>query len=194
MVSKTWLKKRKGADTTSSRGGAQRSAALDGLPVNQRTAPEPVVPVAPPVPVVPEGPTEPEPVLPEVPPDGAPDMPAPLPDVESVVLPAVPPMVPAPPLMPEPVVELPDIVPPELLPDGAAVVPGVMVVEAPGDVVSSARRSQPATKAVNAAVANTSLASLDTDCMEISFDVRVCLLLHGPDSGVHDKRNRLPAR
>jgi hypothetical protein len=115
-----------------------------------------VVPVAPPVPVVPEGPTVVEPLLPEVPPDGAPDM-------------------------PEPVVEPPDMAPlpePVLPVDGEAVVAGVVlvVVDAPGEVVSAARRSQPAASAVSAKAASVRLASLDTDCMEISFDLAACLL------------------
>jgi hypothetical protein len=117
-----------------------------------------VVPVAPPVPVVPDGPTVVEPVLPDVPPDGAADMPAPLPDDESVVPPVVPPDI-APPL--EPVLPV----------DGDAVVLGVVlvVVDAPGDVVSASRRSHPATTAASAAVASISLASFETDCMKISW-------------------------
>jgi hypothetical protein len=169
------------------------------------------------VPVVPEGPTELDPVLPDVPPDGAPDMPAPLPEVESVVLPAVPPPVPpmvpllpdvpaapvdpvapapapalsdvvpaeVPPLMPDPVVDPPDIEPPlePVLPvDGEAVVLGVVVVvvEAPGEVVSSVRRSHPATTALNAAVAIMSRVSLDIDCIEISLSVRIGFLSCSP--------------
>ena len=153
--------------------------------------------MVPPVPVVPDGPTEFEPVLPEVPPDGAPDMPAPLPDVESVVLPAVPPAVPpavlpavppavppivpllpdvAPPVMPEPAVDPPDMpLPPEpVVPvDGEAVVLGVVVVDAPGDVVSAVRRSHAANVALSAAVASTSLVNLDMDCIEISLGTRM---------------------
>lgn len=122
------------------------------------------MPVAPPEPVVPDGPTVVEPVLPEVPPDGAADIPAPLPDEESLVPPVVPPAVPLP----------PDIAPPlePVLPvDGDAVVLGVVlvVVDAPGDVVSAARRSHPATTAASAAVAIISLASFETDCMKISW-------------------------
>jgi hypothetical protein len=114
------------------------------------------VPVAPPVPVVPDGPTVVEPLLPEVPPDGAPEL-------------------------PEPVVEPPDMAPPAepVLPvDGEAVVlgVGVMVVDAPGAVVSAARRSQPAASALSAKAASVRLASLDTDCMEISFVLAACLL------------------
>jgi hypothetical protein len=217
----------------------------------QRAAPEPVVPVAPPVPVVPDGPTVLEPVLPEVPPDGAPDMPAPLPEVESVVLPDAPPAeppdmpllpevpllpdvppvapaapaepvaplvsavpeepvepaapvepappaapalalsevvpaaVPALPLEPEPVVEPPDMAPPlePVVPvDGDAVVLGVLlvVVDAPGVVVSADRRSQPATTAVRAAVASMSLVSLDSDCIASSLNFRKGSLLCSP--------------
>lgn len=199
--------------------------------VVQRAAPEGVVPLAPPVPVVPEGPTLLEPVLPEVPPDGAADMPAPLPEFESVVPPAVPPDMPAagaapvvlpavPALalsgvVPAPVVGAPDMapvvpgdwpaavplplisapveeLPVEEVPDIAPVVPGdgaaavldvlplLMVVDAPGDVVSAARRSQPATTAVSAAVASMSLVSLDKDCMEISLCIRIGCLLRTP--------------
>jgi hypothetical protein len=217
----------------------------------QRAAPEAVVPVAPPVPVVPDGPTVVEPALPEVPPDGAPDMPAPLPEVESVVLPDAPPAeppdmpllpevpllpdmppvapaapaepaaplvsaapeepvapaapvapvppaapalalsevvpaaVPALPLEPEPVVEPPDIAPPlePVVPvDGDAVVLGVLlvVVDAPGEVVSAVRRSQPATTAVRAAVASMSLVSLDSDCIASSLNFRKGSLLRSP--------------
>lgn len=125
----------------------------------QRAAPDAVVPVAPPVPVVPDGPTVAEPVLPDVPPEGAADVPAP-----------------APPVMPDPVVELPDMAPP-LEPvepvDGDAVVLGVVlvVVDAPGDVVSALRRSQPATTAVSATVASMTLVSLGIDCIGISLNV-----------------------
>lgn len=123
------------------------------------------MPVAPPAPVVPDGPTVVEPVLPDV-----------LPAAPAFALPDVVPgavALPDEPDMPEPVVEPPDMAPPlELaLPvEGEAVVLGVvlMVVDAPGDVVSAARRSQPATSAVSAAVANINLVSLETDCMEIS--------------------------
>ena len=201
------------------------------------------MPVVPPVPVVPDGPTEFEPVLPDVPPDGALDMPAPVPDVESVVPPAVPPMVPllpdvppAPPVAPDapdapaapveptapllvsaapdvpgepvapvapaaPALALSDVVPaavPPVLPvvpeppdiapplelvlpvEGEAVVLGVVVVvvEAPGDVVSAVRRSQPATAAVSATVASMSVVSLDMDCIEISLNGPIGLLSH----------------
>jgi hypothetical protein len=214
------------------------------------------VPVAPPVPVVPDGPTVVEPVLPEVPPDGAPDMPAPLPEVESVVLPDAPPAeppdmpllpevpllpdvppvapaapadpvepaaplvsaapeepvepaapvepappaapalalsevvpaaVPALPVEPEPVVEPPDMAPPlePVVPvDGDAVVLGVLlvVVDAPGEVVSAVRRSQPATTAVRAAVASMSLVRLDSDCIGSSLNFRKGSLLRSPDN------------
>ena len=180
------------ADITTYCGSARRATALADRQ-DQRAAPEPVVPVVPPVPVVPDGPTEFEPVLPEVPPDGAPDMPAPLPDVESVVLPAVPPAAPpavppivpllpdvspdvAPPVMPEPAVDPPDmpLVPEPVVPvDGEAVVLGVVVVDAPGDVVSAVRRSHAASAAPSAAVASTSLVNLDMDCIEISLGTRM---------------------
>lgn len=193
------------------------------------------------MPVVPEGPTELEPVLPDVPPEGAPDMPAPLPAVESVVLPAVPPPVPpivpllpdvppevpaapvapaapAPALsdvapgavvlpvlpdMPDPVVDPPDIEPPlePVLPvDGEAVVLGVVltVVDAPGDVVSAVRRSQPATTAVSAAVASMSFVSLDIDCIEISlifkWDVCYAVLPGRVDSTVANDHHRRTVR
>jgi hypothetical protein len=150
--------------------------------VVQRAAPLPVVPEAPPVPVVPDGPAPVAPVLPEPVLPALPDMPppaeplvepddpvAPVPPAVPAVLPsevvpaAVPPEV-------EPVVEPPDMAPPVLpLPavpvDGEAVVLGVvaLLVDAPGDVVSAARRSQPISAALITAVASMALDSLDSD-------------------------------
>ncbi len=95
---------------------------------------------------------------------------APAPALSEVVPAAVPP------LMPEPAVDPPDMEPPlePVLPvDGEAVVLGVVVVvvDAPGEVVSSVRRSQPATTTPSAAVAIMSRVSLDIDCIEISLSV-----------------------
>lgn len=98
--------------------------------------------------------------------------------VAPALAPAPPDVVPAavPPLMPDP----PDIAPVEpVLPvDGEAVVLGVVVVvvDAPGEVVSSVRRSQPATTALNAAVASMSRVSLDIDCIKISLCIRIGFL------------------
>jgi hypothetical protein len=140
----------------------------------QRAAPEAVVPVAPPVPVVPDGPTVLEPVLPDVPPEAAPDVPAAPALALSEVVPAAV-ALPEEPDMPEPVVEPPDIaapLEPAVPVDGEAVVLGVVltVVDAPGDVVSAERRSQPATTAVSAIAASIVLVSLETACIKISSD------------------------
>jgi hypothetical protein len=72
-----------------------------------------------------------------------------------------------PPEVVEPVVEPPDMVPPVLPVDGEAVVLGVvaLLVEAPGVVVSAARRSQPINAALITAVASMACDSLDSDCM-----------------------------
>jgi hypothetical protein len=133
-----------------------------------------MVPVAGPV-----APDVPPPVVPAVEPSEV--VPA---AVLLVELPVVVPPVIVPPVAPPdtvgPPVEPPDVAPP-LAPvapvEGDVVVLGVVVLEvdAPGDVVSAERRSQPASTAVNAAVASISLESLDIDCI---FDskkiVRIC--------------------
>lgn len=170
---------------------SQRAAPL---PVVPDVPPVPVVPdgpapVAPELPdvpspvVLPDMPAPPDPVLPALPlPPALPDMPPPAePLVEpdepvAPVLPAVPAVPPSdvvpaavPPEVVEPVVEPPDIVPP--LPvepvDGDAVVLGVVapLLDAPGEVVSAARRSQPISAALITAVASMALDSLDTDCI-----------------------------
>ena len=130
-------------------------------------------------------------VLPVLPPAAPPEVPLPpdMPPAELVepVVPAAPAfalsdVVPAAvpllalPVMPDPVVEPPDIAPPlePVVPvDGDAVVLGVLlvVVDAPGEVVSALRRSQPATTAVSARVASMSLVSLGIDCIWISLNI-----------------------
>jgi hypothetical protein len=111
----------------------------------------------------------PPPAEPLVDPD---DPVAPVPPAVPAVLPSE--VVPAavPPEVVEPVVEPPDMVPPvppvPVLPvDGEAVVLGVvaLLVEAPGVVVSAARRSQPINAALITAVASMACDSLDSDCM-----------------------------
>jgi hypothetical protein len=94
---------------------------------------------------------------------------APVPPAVPAVLPSD--VVPAavPPEVVAPVVEPPDIVPPlPVVPvDGEAVVLGVvaLLVDAPGEVVSAARRSQPISAAPISAVASMALDNLDIDCM-----------------------------
>jgi hypothetical protein len=124
-------------------------------------------------------------VLPDVPP-APPEAPvAPAASVEPAALPVVP--------------DPPDIEPPlELvLPvEGEAVVLGVVVVvvEAPGDVVSAVRRSQPATTAVSATTASMSVVSLDIDRIEISLRGLKGLLSHHPAwRGGRPGRRRLAA-
>jgi hypothetical protein len=96
-----------------------------------------------------------------------------------VELPVLAPPVIVPPVAPPdtvgPPVEPLDVVPP-LAPvaavEGDVVVLGAVVpeVDAPGDVVSAERRSQPANTAVNAAVASITLENLDIDCI---FDSKI---------------------
>jgi hypothetical protein len=153
----------------------------DGAPDMPAPLPE-VEPVV--LPAVPPAVPPMVPLLPEVPPDMAPVPPvAPAPPLPVEPAPALsvapapaPPAVPLPD-MPDPAAEPPDMAP--LLPvAGEAVVLGVVVVvvDAPGDVVSSVRRSQPATTAPNATVASMSLVSLDKDCIEISLNMRMRFL------------------
>ena len=119
-----------------------------------------------PVPVVPEGPAPVAPVLPEVPsPVALPDMPPP---AEPLAEPDDP-VAPVPPAVLPEVVEPPDMVPllPALPVEGEAVVLGVvaLLVDAPGVVVSAARRSHPISAALMTAVASMAFDSLDSDGM-----------------------------
>ena len=154
----------------------------DGAPDVPAPLPEvesAVLPDAPPV-EPPDMPLLPEvPLLPDVPPvePAAPVEPAPPAAPAFALSEVVPAAVPALPLEPEPVVELPDMAPllePVVPVDGDAVVLGVLfvVVDAPGEVVSADRRSQPATTAVRAAAASMSLVSLDSDCIASSLNFR----------------------
>ena len=146
--------------------------------------PAPVAPVLPEVPspvALPDMPAPAEPVLPD------PVLPAPLlPALPDMPPPAEPlaepddPVAPVPPAVPAvlpsevvPAAVLPEVVePPDMVPllpalpvEGEAVVLGVvaLLVDAPGVVVSAARRSHPISAALMTAVASMALDNLDSD-------------------------------
>lgn len=137
--------------------------ALPDMPApDEPVLPDPVLPA----PLLPALPDMPPPAEPLVEPD---DPVAPVPPAVPAVLPSE--VVPAavPPEVVEPVVEPPDMVPllplPTLPVEGEAVVLGVvaLLVDAPGVVVSAARRSHPISAALITAVASMALDNLDSD-------------------------------
>jgi hypothetical protein len=116
------------------------------------------------------------PVAPDVPPPAVPAV-GPSEVVPAAVLllelPVLAPPVMVPPVAPPDTVG-PPVEPPDVAPvDGDVVALGVLVLEvdAPGDVVSAERRSQPANITVNAAAASISLEILDIDCIFASQEI-----------------------